>query len=135
MTQKTRTPDEAEVKAGVRANPVFVCCAGAGYETVRALRLFMGETSEEAKRQFSELPKADRDEMVDDVFRVISGAEAHDLYAKYDQKGVAWKDVDPIEQVLWVLFVSSVRTQFLAVSKVAEGAQKAMKQAGAKPKN
>lgn len=111
--------DAAKAKNGEVPNPIFVALAGAGYEACRTLRLFMGEVSEESKKQFSELPKADRDEMVDDAMQVIAGATPPDLYQKYARTGILWPALDPVEKVIWTTFVAAVNLQFEAVKHVA----------------
>ena len=121
-TKPTVTKDlggEAKKAAsGDAPNPIFVCLAGAGYEAARALRLFMGEASEDSKKQFSELPAADRAEMVDDAMQVISGATPPELYAKYS-RGVMWDALDPVERVLWTTFCAAVNLQFEAIKHIA----------------
>jgi len=115
------TPKAEKAKTGQEPNPIFVCLAGAAYETTRALRLFMGETGPEAKRQFSELAKEDRDEMVDDAMQVLNGAAPPDLYQKYSH-GIVWEALDPVEKVLWTTFCATVNLQFEAVKHIAAAA-------------
>jgi len=117
---ETLSEEAAKAQSGEVPNPIFVCLAGAGYETCRALRLFMGESSEESQKQFSELPKVDRDEMVDDAMQVVSGAKPPDLHQKYARRtGAQWSSLDPVERVLWTTFCAAVNLQFEAVKHLA----------------
>lgn len=102
-------------------NPVLVCCAGAGYETCRALRLFMGETSKEAKLQFSQLSSNDRSLMIDDALQVISGAPPPELQARYSD--TPWGEVDPVEKIMWAAFCAAVSLQLQAVKQIAVATQ------------
>lgn len=112
------TAKAARAETGIEPNPIFVCCAGAAYETMRALRLFLGETSEETKRQFSDWPKADRDLMVADACAVIAGAGAREIYNNY-ANSVVWEAADPLERAMWEHYVMSVKLQLAAIQGIA----------------
>jgi len=111
--------DVDKVASGEVVNPAFVCMAGAAYEASRALRLFMGEQSADAKMQFSELDKPARQDMIDDAMLIVAGKTPEDLYHKYNQTGTLWGAVDPIEKVLWVTFAAQVNLQFHAIRQLA----------------
>lgn len=119
MTERKKAP-QTPPKDG--PNPIFTCLAGAGYETTRALRLFLGDKTEGAKKQFSELSEADRAEMVDDAMQVVAGATPPDLYKKY-WRGVAWEALDPMEKVFWTLFCATVQMQYTSIQHVAAASQ------------
>jgi hypothetical protein len=116
----------AAAQSGLIANPVFTCCGGAAYEAVRSLRLFMGEATEAAKLQFSELPKEDRDAIVNDAYLVISGHTPPQLYDSHNTTGITWAALDPVEKTQWVLFCGTVLSQLQAIQHVATAAQQGM---------
>jgi hypothetical protein len=111
-----------DAASGDKPNPVFVCLAGAGYEACRCIRLFMGESTEAAKKQFADLPAHERSDMIEDAMHVVAGAEPPDLYMKYSE-GTLWEAVDPVEKVLWTTFCATVKLQFEAIKHLAAASQ------------